>query len=212
MLVNSRTRLIRPEGPKGKEYPVYLTDVRDAHPNVSFSPEQPEENLHPYGFFAVHNTEVPVDDIVSEVEPVLGEDGVWYRQYEHRPFNEDEIAQQLQAVKQEAINRVQQELAALPGRVYEFTVGEEVHSHSLSYEHRGYIIEQAQNLLLEPELDSFKLRTSDGVTVEYNAETFREFIKGYRAMITNCMVNAWEEIDLIELSDVESDIPKPFSF
>lgn len=111
--VNRTTRLI--ESDSG-DYPLYLADLSSRVPNTSFPQIVDSEILFEFGYEVVLDTEVPVNDVVTEDKPEL-RDGNWYRVWNARPFSTDELAARLTATKAEL------KAQAEAKRVAEFEVG-----------------------------------------------------------------------------------------
>lgn len=86
--INDYTRLINVNTLK---YPVYFPEARRLNPNVSFPALCREDYLAPYGYVPVLDSIPPEGDVVTEITPVLAEDGRFYRTYEVRDYNEEEF-------------------------------------------------------------------------------------------------------------------------
>jgi uncharacterized protein (DUF736 family) len=93
--VNRTTRLI--ESDSG-DYPLYLADLATRVNNTSFPQVVDSEILFEFGYEVVLDTEVPVNDVVTEGAPEL-RDGSWYRVWNARSFNETELSANLTAAK-----------------------------------------------------------------------------------------------------------------
>lgn len=84
------------------KYPVYLRDYLDEYKNVSIGSFVWESGMREVGYFKVHDTEVPVGDVVIEGKPVYNEeDELWYKSWTARDFNEDELASNLARAKED---------------------------------------------------------------------------------------------------------------
>lgn len=93
--VNRTTRLI--ESDSG-DYPLYLADLASRVNNTSFPQVVDSEILFEFGYEVVLDTEVPVNDVVTEGAPEL-RDGSWYRVWNARAFNPTELDANLSAAK-----------------------------------------------------------------------------------------------------------------
>jgi hypothetical protein len=83
---------------------VPLKIIKANQPNTSFPSVLTDEILNPIGFAIVHEVEKPVGDVVSEGDPVLDEiTGKWYQTWEVRDFTPDEVADNLEAERQEMV-------------------------------------------------------------------------------------------------------------
>lgn len=85
-------------------YPVYLSDFKSEHTNVSTGSFVYEEGMAEFGYYPVIDVEVPKGDVVTEGSPIKGEDGKWYKTWESRPFTEEEIANNLLRQKEQLIH------------------------------------------------------------------------------------------------------------
>ena len=94
MKVTANTRLIFADT---QEYPVFLSQM-GARLVGSFGPETESEVLEEFGYYVVHDTPVPVGDVVHEIAPELV-NGVWERRYASREFDPSEDAAQLASAK-----------------------------------------------------------------------------------------------------------------
>lgn len=94
-IVNRSTRLIHSDT---GDYPLYLADLADRVSDTSFPQTVDSEILFEFGYEVVLDTEVPVNDVVIEGAPEL-RDGEWYRVWNARVFNTDELAINLAVAK-----------------------------------------------------------------------------------------------------------------
>lgn len=208
MLVDTSTPLIRPEGPNGMEWPVYLRDAMRAFPNVTFSLEQEEENLVPFGYYPLHPGTVPVADVVWQVTPNLI-DGKWTRQYESRPYNEQEIADQLTSARADKLSAIDAVVLATYARgfTYEHTDGV-THVYSLTPENQQLLT--AMHLLAKEETDperAFTLRTIDEVSVQYKAADVVAFTKAVAEYVVQVLTQVWTLRDQAVAATVITDLP-----
>lgn len=84
-------------------YPVYLSDFLAANPNISIGSFVYEENMAEFGYYPVHDVEVPTGDVVTEGAPIQDENGTWFKTWNVREFTPEEIAQNLAFDKQAAV-------------------------------------------------------------------------------------------------------------
>lgn len=77
------------------EYPRSLWQLRQEHPNVSFSANPTDNDLAPFDHANVHPTPKPALDTrterLNEGDPVQGDDGRWQQTWTTRPATEQEI-------------------------------------------------------------------------------------------------------------------------
>lgn len=87
------------------EYPVYLSKVRQDHPNVSMAIEPREELIRKLGYEIVIEVAKPEGDVVIECPPLLTA-GVYFQVYSVRDFTEEELTQQLAGKKNDLSVRI----------------------------------------------------------------------------------------------------------
>lgn len=94
------------------KYPVYLSDFRLEHKNVSMGDWVWEESMGTdFQYFVVRDSEVPGGDVVTEGAPEKGEDGRWYKTWTSRDFTEEEVAQNLSWAKEDHRSRAYQQFS-----------------------------------------------------------------------------------------------------
>lgn len=87
-------------------YPVYLTDFKNDHKNVSIGSWVFEESMYDFEYYMVRDVEIPTGDVVEEGQPVKSdEDGKWYKTWTSRDFTAEEIAENLRQAKENAKNQ-----------------------------------------------------------------------------------------------------------
>lgn len=198
MIVTQSTPLIRPFGPMGKEWPVYLADARRAFPNVSFSLEQDESQLEPFGYFPLHLGVSPAGDVVTQIEPKLI-DGKWTRQYEARDYTEEELATRLRQAKDTALAELDRQLQAGydEGFLYELDA-DTLHHFSLTRDNQqlmtGLHILAAQEGNADRE---FRLRTIDNTTVTYTGAQLAAMTTAMMEHVYSELSTLWTTMDAI---------------
>jgi len=83
------------------EYPISLEQFRQDNKHVLFGETCPVALIELNGYKVVHTIDKPNDDVVTELPPIE-QDGEYYQQWASRSYNEQELAQQLQAAKSTA--------------------------------------------------------------------------------------------------------------
>lgn len=93
------------------KYPVYLSDFLKEHTNVSIGSYVWEKDMRElWGYCMVHDSEVPVGDVVTEGTPELNpEDDLWYKTWTARDFSPEETAQNLARAKEDFRTRAYQQ-------------------------------------------------------------------------------------------------------
>lgn len=208
MLVDTSTPLIRPEGPNGMEWPVFLRDAMRAFPNTSFSLEQEEENLVDFGYFPLHPGTVPVGDVVTPATPILIE-GKWTRQYDVRAYTPEEKAQLLATARADCMSRLDTVLLMTYARgfVYEHPAGQ-THTYSLTADNQQLLT--GLHLLAKEETDPerlFTLRTQDELTVQYKSAEVVAMTKAVMEYVVAVLAKLWELRDDVALAETVEELP-----
>ncbi|BDD79456.1 hypothetical protein [Burkholderia phage FLC8] len=118
--INASTRLIKigAEG-QANTYPVYMGQVRQDNPNISFPDETEEEYLNGLGYFIVQEVAQPTGDVVTEGDPVFA-NGVWSQVWNVRSFTADEVASQLDVTKTAMMTDITNKLTAALEKGFSF--------------------------------------------------------------------------------------------
>lgn len=123
--VNLSMRLIK-VGAAGQAntYPVFLGQVKQDNPNISFPDEVDEAYLNSLGYFVVADVAQPTGDVVTEGDPVFA-NGVWSQNWTTRSFTADELTSQLGVTKTNMLADVSTKVAAAleQGFSFNFTEG-----------------------------------------------------------------------------------------
>lgn len=95
------------------KYPVYLYDFLAEHTNVSIGSFVWEYAMRDdWGYYKVHDVEIPTGDVVTEGFPVLNpDDDLYYKTWIVRDFTPEEVAANLAAAKQERKNLAYQQFS-----------------------------------------------------------------------------------------------------
>lgn len=198
MIVTQSTPLIRPYGPKGMEWPVYLADARRAFPNVSFSLEQDESQMEPFGYFPLHLGVSPAGDVVTQIEPKLI-DGKWTRQYETRDYTEEEQATRLRQAKDTALAELDRQLQAGydEGFLYELDA-DTLHHFSLTRDNQQ-LMTGLHILAVQEGNDErvFRLRTIDNTTVTYTGAQLVAMTTAMMEHVYSELSTLWTTMDAI---------------
>ena len=119
--ISNSDRLIRVED---KTYPLYLSQIRRQLQTKSLPVTPTTEQLSDLGYEVVMDVEQPVGDVVIEGAPELI-DGVWYKTYTARPFNQQELDAQFNSAKQELYSKIVNKTNAMLKTGIEFDFGGE---------------------------------------------------------------------------------------
>lgn len=202
MIVTQSTPLVRPFGPRGMEYPVYLADARRAFPNVSFSTEQDESQLVDFGYFPLHLGTPPAGDVVTQTEPKLI-DGKWTRQYVSRSYTEEELSVKLSQAKDAALAALDAKLQAGydEGFLYQFDEAGTLHHFSMTPANQQ-LLTGMHILAAMPENaeKTYRLRTIENTTVEYTAAQVVAMTKSMMEHAYGELSSLWQVMDAISAS------------
>lgn len=210
MQVTGSTPLIVVDHPDydGPQWPTNLYEINKYFPNVSFGIPQDEENLVPFNVFPIDPGTPPVGDVVTKVTPVLV-DGRWVQQYEVRSFNEQELADNLEAGRQNALYQLDSVLGNTYERGFSNAHGESTDIFSMSSDNRQLIT--GMYLLADTETDAdrkFKLRTVSNQTVEYSVDEMKALGKAVMEYVTAVLEKLWDYMDQITSATKIEDLPE----
>lgn len=209
MLVTDSTPLIivnHPDYPE-PQWPVTIYDLQRYFPNVMFGTQQEEEALAPFGIFPIDPGTRPVADVVTPITPILIE-GKWVQQYESRPFNEDELASNLESARGNALYMLDSVLSNTYNRGFTYTHNGNVEKYSMTSDMRQLLT--GMYLLASEETDStrkFKLRTLDNTTVEYTVDEMKAVGKAVMEYVAAVLEELWAIMDQITSATKIEDIP-----
>lgn len=207
-LVTNSTLLIHVES---EEYPISLAQLRRRHPNISLPLNPTEEQVAALGYAVVQNVERPSGDVVTEGVPVVIE-GVYTQQWEVRPFNQEELANQLEIRKQglrERINQLREENFD-HGFRYVFPDGEE-QGFQLRTEDRVNLV--GPHMEAKAYIDAgipeatFDFRTYENKTKELTAPQVIEFTEAAMQYVKNVYAASWSLKDLIDAAQSVEELP-----
>lgn len=81
-------------------WPVYFPTIRIENPNTGFPYPCKDYILEGYGYAVIFDSPIPEGDVVTEITPLQGADGKFYRTYSVRDFTPEEAAVDLAQRKQ----------------------------------------------------------------------------------------------------------------
>jgi hypothetical protein len=189
-------------------WPTNLYEINKYFPNVSFGIPQDEENLVPFNIFPIDPGTPPTGDVVTKITPVLTE-GRWVQQYEVRDFNEQELADNLEAARNSALWQLDSVLGNTYDRGFNSPHGEGTDVFSMSSDNRQLIT--GLYLLASVEQDAerkFKLRTVANVTVEYSVDEMKALGKAVMEYVTAVLEKLWAYMDQITSATKIEDLPQ----
>lgn len=110
------------------EYPLYLADVKQRHPNHDFPNVVYEDDIEPLGYYVVYSTTPPEGGVATEIAPVWVTDH-YEQAWSLRAYTQAELDQNLAREKQELGNRLedQSEAELKEGAPYTFPDQQTLH-------------------------------------------------------------------------------------
>jgi hypothetical protein len=99
----SATRLMHVET---NEYPLYLSEIIQRHPNLVIPATPLASTLRSMGYAVVDTMTPPKGDVVTEVRPILSSTGRYIQNYSVRNYTDDERAAHLELLKQIVLIRL----------------------------------------------------------------------------------------------------------
>lgn len=81
-------------------WPIYFPAIRASNTNISYPYPCRDYILEEFGYAVIFDSPIPDGDVITEVTPVQGADGKFYRTYVVRDFDEEEAAADLAQRKQ----------------------------------------------------------------------------------------------------------------
>lgn len=214
--VDSLTPLVKVgmEGKKNK-YPLFLSDVRNDHPDLPGSNTAEETTLSSLGYYVVYPTDKPEGDVVAEGLPVF-QDGIWQQTWTSRPFTDTEITSKLEMVKAATLGLVDQRLESGLAIGFPFTFetkdGEEIGHVQLGPEDRTNVAGcglKADRLMAAGQTDAIMpFRVYENKTYFCTPDQIKDLSdKAYDAFLVFKKI-AWDLKDAIAAAQVLADIPE----
>lgn len=204
-IVTRQTRLI---DPVTKEYPLYISSIKDATGTI-FADTMTEEDMLGYGYEVVHDTPVPTGDIVNELPPVLT-DGNWYRAWEVREFNEGEKARQLANAKAVNKERADYLLETSFNKGFPYMYNEQLVHIQISPTDRQNITALrtiAKEAIAESQDITFKFRVYENINILLTPAQMVDVGNQAFARVSEGYATIWDIKDNTDLAETEAAIP-----
>ena len=187
------------------KYPVYLSDFLKEHTNVSIGSYVWEKDMRDlWGYCMVHDSEVPVGDVVTEGKPELNEeDDLWYKTWVARDFYPEEIAENLARAKEDHRVRAYQQYTA------DLTSGVTVDGQVFSVEPRELInLDTIKAYAQAHPDDTILIRTSDFGTLSLPSAEAVEKINTIMISTGKVHQNLLAYVKTVYDTEVITDIPE----
>ncbi|MEI9553862.1 hypothetical protein [Enterobacter hormaechei] len=187
------------------KYPVYLSDFLKEHTNVSIGSYVWEKDMRDlWGYCMVHDSEVPVGDVVTEGKPELNEeDDLWYKTWVARDFYPEEIAENLARAKEDHRVRAYQQYTA------DLTSGVTVDGQVFSVEPRELInLDTIKAYAQAHPDDTILIRTSDFGTLSLPSAEAVEKINTIMIATGKVHQNLLAYVKTVYDTEVITDIPE----
>lgn len=187
------------------KYPVYLSDFLKEHTNVSIGSYVWEKDMRDlWGYCMVHESEVPVGDVVTEGKPELNEeDDLWYKTWVARDFYPEEIAENLARAKEDHRIRAYQQYTS------DLTSGVTVDGQVFSVEPRELInLDTIKAYAQAHPDDNILIRTSDFGTLSLPSAEAVEKINTIMIATGKVHQNLLAYVKTVYDTEVITDIPE----
>lgn len=208
-IVTGMTRLIHSET---DTYPVYMANISTYAPNSMFGPTVDSDCLIDFGLEVVHDTPIPVGDVVTEGAPEL-RGSEWYQTWVVRSFNPGESSSKL-AEKKEVLKAQAEQLrvtAFAKGFPYRFA-DDSVYHVQVRASDRGNISDLrtiAKEMIAADQEMTFPFRVFENVSITLTPQemvaladkTFQQVLAGYNV--------SWAYKDAIEMATTMEELPAP---
>lgn len=206
-VVNNSTLLIRVET---GEYPIYLSMVRQNHPNLSLPQEPDESIINELGYAVVTPVDRPAGDVVTEGTPSLA-NGIYTQVWDVRNYNTDEVAVQLAQLKSERLAQInalreQQMAVGLEHLFPDATIGhvqlrqeDQINLHSLRIE--------AQAQLASGDTSPLFFRTYENETKQVSAQELLDLLNEALNYGKALYVASWNLKDQVTAATTIADVP-----
>ena len=205
--IDSSTRMIKTET---GEYPKYLADLRAENPNVTMPSTLRIDQAARFKYAPVFDSQIPSGDVVSAVAPTLGEDGYYYRAYEVRSFNEQELAAQLASRKDSLTAELNAlfKAATANGVKHQFLDGDGIVTLTPQdhFELNALLIE-AQAMEAASDTTMRIYRCSNGLRVELDAASLISFITEVMKEYNKIRQSMYGWQDKIDAAKTLSELP-----
>lgn len=188
-LVTKYTKLFKPST---KQFNLTLDDLAVIHPNISFGPEMPVDFINSLGCYPIEQVIKPTGDVVTELEPILQEDGTYLQTYSAREFNEEELKRNLD-------NRVREILQSKKNKIQsEITYG---YRHSdtdtIQVEQKDIIclkrlVEKANALIDNKSEENIKVRTKENKFIYLKPQDYLELYEKCMDFIDSKKQEYWD--------------------
>lgn len=204
--VNQSTRLI--ESDTG-DYPVYLGELSRRVKDTLFPLEIDAETLINFGYEVVNDTPVPEANVVIEGKPVL-RDGEWFRTWVARPFSEQELAVNLDAVKTQRYAEFKNFRIEEFNKGFPYQFGDNLYHVQIRPEDCQNIssirVVAKEAITAEKELE-IGFRVYENVTVKLTAAEFVTLADTTFARVTEGYETIWKYVDEITDAKTIGDVP-----
>lgn len=188
------------------KYPIYYPQVRKEYPNVMFPYPYNELFMVEWGYKVVNEVELPAGDVITEGVPELREDGNYYKTYTSRPFNEQEIAQNLYNAKNTLIYQADSLFDFELLRSFTYNKGDIIKPVHVSG--RNMLLwENMVNTMTAEGLDSAIIRFQDDTFLTMDLQQVKEFYAQMSLKLFNMRKNCWNFIESVQAVDDINDLP-----
>lgn len=188
------------------KYPVFYPQVRKENPSVMFPYPYNELFMVDWGYKVVNEVELPSGDVITEGVPELREDGNYYKTYTSRPFNEQEVAQNLINAKNTLIYQADSLFDFELLRSFTFNKGDI--NKPVHVSGRNMLLwENMVNTMTAEGLDSAIIRFQDDTFLTMSLQEVKEFYAQMSLKLFNMRKNCWAFIESVQAVEDINDLP-----
>ncbi len=192
----------------GARYPVYMPEVRKQYSNTSFPNPIRDYILEPFGYLPVIDTDQPIGDVITEGAPRFNEeDGKWYKTWEVRDFTEEEVAQNLQNLKQTTNERARFVYDEDRQRGIVVTVGEESKALEISASNMA-ILHNIDFMFSIDENDIQRVKFQDESLVSLTKPQFDQLFLDFNRKYSDLRESYYDFVESVTQSADKDSVPE----
>lgn len=202
--VTNTTRLIKIST---GEYPRYFSQVRQDNPNTMFGYPTTDITLKGFDHAPVLESEIPQGDVVTEIAPLLKEDGYYYTQYEVRPFTSEEYQEKLNTMKSSVREDIKYTLEQdlMQGIDYTFN-GVKYNLKLRPFDISGYLA--TREIAKINTNDTYSINIGDVVIESLTSQQIEELTLNILQTYKEFMSDYWDFVKRLNSASAFEDIPE----
>jgi len=191
------------------EYPVSFYQLRQKFPRISFPEQIPASLLAALGVAPVQPVELPAGDVVTEAAPELI-DGQWFKRYNVRPFNADELAEKLEQARTRSISDLMRLRDNVLAKGFPYTVnGQLIHIQLRPEDRTNLLILRtlAKEAIADGTEITLKFRPYENISVSVTPQQMADLTDTALAEGEKAYQLGWELLDQINNAMSQDELP-----